>query len=111
MALREGLNFVICNGISREEMESDSIQLIRSINGQPKLPLEIDSLVADIHHQAIYLEIKFQYVNRQSNQISCFVSCCCGAIVAVLTVMIRISVDTSGSSALLVDFSGIIREM
>ncbi|GAA0160466.1 transmembrane signal receptor [Lithospermum erythrorhizon] len=68
MKLQDGLTFAIQQGYGRIEVESDSRQLIRVISGQQKTPLLIDVVVADIHHLAKYLEVKFQYTNRRTNK-------------------------------------------
>ncbi|GAA0147872.1 hypothetical protein LIER_07468 [Lithospermum erythrorhizon] len=67
LTLREALHFAIRQRQFRLEVESDSLQLIRSINRQQKTPMEIDIIVEDTHHLARYLEVKFQYTSRESN--------------------------------------------
>ncbi|GAA0187200.1 hypothetical protein LIER_34488 [Lithospermum erythrorhizon] len=66
--LREALNFAIRYGYGKVEGESDSMQIVRSVNGQQKVPLEIDIIEYDIHHFAKYLEVIFQ--TRQSNNVT-----------------------------------------
>ncbi|GAA0155044.1 hypothetical protein LIER_12867 [Lithospermum erythrorhizon] len=66
-ALREGFSFDIRHDLKRVEFESDALQLIKVVNAQFKTPLEINVLVEDIHHLTIFLKVKFQFTDRQSN--------------------------------------------
>ncbi|GAA0138496.1 hypothetical protein LIER_00233 [Lithospermum erythrorhizon] len=69
-ALRQGMIFAHERRYGRIELESDSMQLIRIVNGSMKTPLEIDTIVADIIHLTKYLEVKFQYIRRQTNNVT-----------------------------------------
>ncbi|GAA0178407.1 hypothetical protein LIER_29829 [Lithospermum erythrorhizon] len=80
LALREALAFAIRYGYGRVKVESDSIQLVWSINGEQKVPLEIEITVEDIgeiwatlhtpEYSGEILGGKFQYTTRQSNSVA-----------------------------------------